>query len=189
MLPKINILLFVSLIVMTLPGCFKDKIVGEFYLTDEMKSQNPYIDGQTINFTNSSGEFFVCDVNKYDEINNSLVSSNTSNYYLWEKETTTLHSDSISLQIKMHYEPNREPLINLSAWYNDSSIEVFDKPLPITYGTTARVASLEVNGVWYYQVYYFENDFFPNSKIYYSTEFGVLRVEFENGEFLDFVGE
>ena len=175
--------------ILTFYGCFKDNLVGTFYLTEEIKNCNPYIDGSTVTFIDNSDNKLICNVYKHDTIEKYLYSSNSSRYYLWEKEVTRLRSDSLFLKLTMSYEPNREPLQDIYVGYKGNSFYFVDNELPINYSTTPRLPSIQVNGVWYYQVYYFENDFFPNSKIYYSTEFGVLRVEFENGEFLDFVGE
>ncbi|NOY51662.1 MAG: hypothetical protein GXO88_14010 [Chlorobi bacterium] len=183
---KFIILLF-PLFCLLSTACTKNDLVGEFYLTDEMKNQNPYLEGQDVSFVDNNGDTILFVISKQNNIIEAQISSNSSTYNLFEEEKTSLKSDSISLQIKMYYEPHREPLLDFYIGQTNSYMLFNMFQIPLTYSNTPRVMSIEINGKWYYQVYYFENNYNQNAIIYYSTEYGILRVEFDNGDFIDYV--
>ncbi|HDO27678.1 MAG TPA: hypothetical protein ENH02_06135 [Bacteroidetes bacterium] len=74
-------------------GCHKDHLIGEFLLTEEMKSQNPFHGGETLYFISDSVKEFVLDgVFRRNQIYKYQPSVTESDYYLIEVEITSVGS-------------------------------------------------------------------------------------------------
>lgn len=183
-LQKIQIIIIITIFLLLGSGCSKDNLQAEFYLTDEIKSQNPYVTGDTIIFANSNDDTIVTVVDRENHYIEALISSNSNRYNLFEEEKTSIKGDSLIIQMRMYYEPHKEPLIDFYIFYNGKSGSFYNYSIPFT-PSMPRVMSIKIHDKWYYNIYYFERIDIP--KLYYSTEHGVLRIEFSDGDYLDYL--
>lgn len=166
-------------------SCEKDHQVGEFFLTDEMKAQNPYQKGDTLKLISNIGDTLSCYVNsRSNQIHQYLLGINTADYYLIEIENTSIvlknatENGSFSFQMGGEFANNNRWIIYLH--FGEKNNE-FSLHVPLSKESTPYIDSLFVMNRWIKEVFIQETAL--TNKLYYSTEFGVVKIDFSDGSF------
>jgi hypothetical protein len=185
-----KIALFV-LFVITLnhTGCYKPIIKGTFLLTDEMKAQNPFKGGEKIYFVSDSGKLFTynCDFRRDTVI--KTICSIEGDYCIYEEDETffkmvndTTGTNYFSLKM---CRTGVDPLFFV--YFNKNKEEgtiSFEFDLPLSNETSDFIDSIQVLDKWYYNIYKAENKKDEKiSKLYYSTEYGIVKLDFSDGSY------
>ena len=160
----------------------------ERLLSEEMKKQNPYQVDSKILFISDVGEEYNLEVvereNEYHEFQNgnyatnylieiektSITSADTLHDFYFDLEMSTLYRYELMIWF---YPPNKQ---GITAYFN----------LPLSKDIPEYTDSAYINGKWQYEVYIEEIQKKDSSayRLYYSTEEGVLKVDFSNDSFL-----
>lgn len=177
---KILVCLLLCVVLTTYFGCYKKSPTASYLLTDEMKNQNPFYGGEKLHFISDSSVQYVLDggerQNKVHEVSNG----SDGGYHLLEE-------NYISFFLTSHYRIRMDMLgrsneykISFS-YYNFGGIAYFD--LPLSKENTQTVDSLFVMDQWHYDVFVYEGENINNDtyKLYYSTDFGVVKIDFSDG--------
>jgi hypothetical protein len=191
---NINLFLLFIFLIISCTSCLKDRLLGEYYLTEEMKAQIPYKGNETIIFKSDSNNFIeLVAGNRENEIAKRYIGNQESDYELWEIDHICLLNEYYNLSLWMNadrYEPkgiafdfeylNGKYFFsgNFGLFLNDSVTTVLD--------------SIYINGTWFHHIYYdtmtyYHDQPFPESleqypiKSYYSKTFGVVKIDFSDG--------
>ena len=175
----ISILVFLS-------SCSKSGVAGEKFVTDEMKNQNPFNGGEMLYFVSDSSEHFIFQVaHRNSEIHNYPLGNDIDYYYLVEIEKTTIASVSTENDYRFLMEANglnKQYYISFS--YENRGIGVTFN-LPMTKENSQYIDSVKVMEQWYHDVFIYEIQRKDNNayKLYYSTEFGVVKIDFSDDSY------
>ncbi len=180
---KLSVIILFGIILLQV-GCFKDKIDGEKLLSDEMKSQNPYHENNTLYFESDSAIEYIFQVsyrtNEFFEYQHGNYAPN----YLVELETTSINSLDTSQQsgFRLEMESCFGPKLHILFYtpVKKGMSAYFD--LPLSKDSQQYTDSVYVNEKWHYGVYVEEKVKSENSayKLYYSTELGIIKIDFSD---------
>ena len=160
----------------------------ERLLSEEMKKQNPYQVDSKILFISDVGEEYNLEVvereNEYHEFQNGNYATN----YLIEIEKTSINSTDTLHDFYFELEMSTLPRYELKIWFyppNKKGMTAYFN-LPLSKDIPEYTDSAYINGKWQYEVYIEEIQKKDSSayRLYYSTEEGVLKVDFSNDSFL-----
>ena len=170
-------------------ACIKDGIDEEKLLSDEMKNQNPYLVNDNLHYVSDSAQEYHLVVrsreNEYHEFQNGNYATN----YLIEIENTLITSIDTSQDFNI-----RLGMSTYSGYKFSISFYPPNKPgmtayfdLPLSKNIPEYTDSIFINNKWYYDIFIEEiekkdNDAF---RLYYSTELGVIKVDFSDNSFLE----
>ena len=169
----------------------KGKLMGEFYLSSEMKAQIPFKGGETIYFTDSNGKPYSLKAGeKCNEIFEYPMCNSCKDYSIYEREWIIFSDETYKLLIKTS---SGTDLYSFSIGYSINSIGFdcsFHSPLS---HDNLRINelyhdSLVVSNKTYYNIFSdtlthtgnIDIDPYP-VRCYYSTEFGVVKIGFSDG--------
>ena len=182
------VITFISLLLAT--SC--NKVIDEFYLSQEMKMQIPFEGYEQITFKNNIGELEILkaserlsEVHEYREGNIYNVHK-----YIEESEWITFENDNSKLVIRIYSSKVGNHLRLTFTTHGKSFVGSFYSPLN---ATTLRFDeqyhdSLSVNDIMYYKVFSDSLGYsnptpeLPHPKrIYYTIDYGVIKIEFTDG--------
>ena len=188
-------LTLVILLVFTF-SCNKGKETGRFYLTEEMKSQLPYKSHESISFVNSNDEIFTFSggsrIIQDIEIKECI---SCYDYYVYEEELINFNngSDQIRISIRASESNYLKLRFGIDGHVFFSEISSPLSPENIS-GHEYFLDSISVNNIVYYEVY---KDSIRSEKTitinqypiysYYSTEYGVLKIDFSDNTCWEYV--
>jgi hypothetical protein len=185
-------IIFVTAIIVIIFSCEKKGMIGEKLLTDEMKTQNPYKISDVFTLKDEMGENFIFEVKtRKCTIHEMQFGHDVSRYYLVEVEETRIVSDNTedSYGIELTaYGNMRDIYFHLSFKSKGYS---FNFNLPMTQENTQYVDSIFVQDRWYYDIFMNEIEKVGNRayKLHYSTSYGIVKVDFSDGSYLELVNE
>ena len=163
-------------------GCGKRGVRNKYILTDQMKNQNPYNGGEKIYFITDSLDYLIFEAHERDnQVHEVPFSNDVSTYDLYEVERTYLTIDNNNnFLLDMHNNGGFKYFIDLS--YNNLGRR-FRFDLPLTKENNQYIDSMNIGEHWYYNIFISEKDTLKNNayKLFYSTEFGIIRIEFSDG--------
>jgi hypothetical protein len=170
-------------------SCQKNHKQGEFLLSDEMKAQNPYQLGAKLIFLSDSSITYPVTIgSRYDTIYRTLAGMNTNEYYFIEVERTwtlyTSTTDIPGLSLEMAGKVNQPANFRIDVNFNNKG-RSWSFELPLNKEYTPFLDSIQVQGNWFYDVYYNELEKKENRayKLYYSTQYGIVKIDFSDGSF------
>jgi len=190
------LILFILLVIFE--GCYKkDKLVGEYYLTDEMKQTVPFDGSETIYFIDIEDTITLNQGTRNNYINTIYISQ--TEYTYGEQNNTEFRTETgnyniyLVLQSNYYYNPGRMKVIwgerNNNALVNEGEFH-FRLPLSITTLEQGQwyLDEMEVQDVSYINVYCDSIGFImgtdgPNhpKKVYYTEEAGIIKIDFTQG--------
>ncbi len=178
--------LFLVMLTMFLMSCGKNDLQGSFLLTEKMKNQNPYSIGNRLFFVNDNMDTLDFLVTlKNNQIYERLLSVNSNSYYLIENEDTSIDSAYFGgFWMSMTGVINSSPIYTLYFNYDNRGMTAsFD--LPLSTENTKYIDSLLIMGNWGKNIFYFEKEKMEDYayKLYYSTNNGIVRIDFSDGGF------
>jgi hypothetical protein len=167
-------------------GCIKKSPTASYLLSDEMKSQNPFSGGEKLYFVTDSTDVIQCLFSGSERSNSVYEVSNGSDggYHLVEVDKMWFsagHDYSFSLNM----EPiNRDPLFQIHFSCNGKGM-LANFELPLSKENTQTTDSIYMMDKWLYDVFVYEKEKVDNMayKMYYSTELGVVKIDFSDGSF------
>ncbi|OFY51662.1 MAG: hypothetical protein A2W85_08380 [Bacteroidetes bacterium GWF2_41_31] len=166
-------------------SCEKNHLAGEFLLTDEMKAQNPYQKGDSFKLISNTGDTLSWYVKgRSNQVHEMLLGINTKDYYLVETDKASIDLENSIEYVTFYLEmggqltSSRNYIIEL---YNGASGAGFSFDLPLSKESTPYVDSLYVLNRWIMDV--FINEATSANKLYYSTEFGIVKIDFSDGSY------
>lgn len=187
--------LLVSVItILLVNSCQKDRLVGEYYLTPEMKNQIPFKGNEKIIFScDSLNNLEMTSTRRNDTIYKIYTDSYQSDYILCEHDNISIMSEKYSLNISIGTCDFDPPGVKFNFAYLDGNYH-FQSYFPSLYSDSSRyfLDSLLITGKWIYNIYYdtvayFHTKPFPDDlpqypvRSYYSTSFGVVKINFSDG--------
>ena len=166
-------------------SCNKGGVTGEYLLTDEMKDQNPFNGGERLYFRSDSGELFILSgtENRLNQTHEVPEGNDTRYYYLLETDLMRFSSENqVYFWMEMYGHLPPPPRYRIDFEYSDKGRE-FEFILPLDINTTPFVDSIYIMNRWYYNVFIDEKEKIDNKafKLYYSTQFGILKIDFSDG--------
>jgi len=175
----------------------KDKLVGEYYLTEEMKQTIPFDGSETLYFIDSV-DTIVLDQGKRKNYLTSFYISQTEYVHLefdYADFSTLSGNYYIINSLKSNY--NNDPGTMSIIWAERDASELKSKStyffkLPLSTTTLEQgqwfLDEMEVCGVNYANVYcdsipYTGGYTWPNEPktVYYTEEYGIVKIEFTQG--------
>ena len=170
-------------------SCEKDHLEGAFLLTDEMKSQNPYQGGETLKFVSDSGNVYLWNVNgRSNQVHKMLTGINTKQYYLIEIDKTSIdllgNREYFLFGLEMGGLGKDNTDYDIWLHYGEKGSS-FSFNLPLSTETTLFVDSLFVMNTWIKDVFVCEKEKIDSKayKLYYSTELGIVKIDFSDGSY------
>ncbi len=167
-------------------SCGKHGVYGEFFLSEEIKHQNPYTENTKLSFKSNDSNLFDYNVTALvNEVNKSYVGQRTDLYYLVEREIIMFEFDSgYIFRLEMVCQINQTPMYFISYQYKEKGMSAsFELPLNIE--RTPYIDSLYVLDTWVHDVFFFEGGKIDDRayKLYYSTKFGVVKIDFSDDSY------
>ncbi len=181
---------FIALIIiLTMYSC-KGKLMGEFYLSSEMKAQIPFKGGEIIYFIDSNGKTYSLKAGeKYNEVFEYPMCNSCKDYSIYEREWIIVSDETYKMLLKMS---SGTDMYSFSIEYSINGIGFdcsFRSPLS---QDNLRINelyydSLVVNNKTYHNVFSdtlthigsIGIDPYP-VRCYYSTEFGIVKISFSD---------
>jgi len=180
---KIGIVLLVS-IVSLLYSCQKDDKLGEYLLTDEIKAQNPYQEGDSFVLISNSGDTLSWYVKGRSDQIYEYYYDHTMAYYLVEidKANIELENSDENVFFQLEMGGDLTPIHKLKLHLNNGVIgSAFSFYLPLSKASSCYIDSLFIRNRWIKDV--FKHETVSENIMYYSTEFGILKIDFSDGSF------
>lgn len=188
----VHAILSVTLILVFL-SCHKEKLVGEYYLSSNDIATVPYMEGDSIRFVTNEHDTInlLCDL-RYQDISRYYISH--SKYYTYERDVTKIKSDE-------YYISWRQSTINMlptmritwSGLNTQNYIATFNLPLNSTNLNEGQyyIHEILIRNVWYSDVFVDSVVWTPDpgnqesdlKAFYYTKDFGLIKLEFNNGNF------
>lgn len=192
---NLNKLIFTIILVLLIVAgisCTKGKLVGEYYLSDQMKAHNPFKGFENLTFfVDSSNKIVFEGENRINEITTYAADNKGLDYVYAEDDYIVFLNDSIQLSINMNVAFYGNKLDVMMYYKNEgfiyySNYDLFQMDTQINY-----LDSLLVNGLWMTDVYYdtmmfsfavdnpIQLESYP-IKSYYNAESGVVKIDFSD---------
>lgn len=187
---QIHRTLFILLLILVITSC--NKVIDEYYLSQEMKSQIPFEGYEQITFINNNGGLEI--INAGERINDIYESQegNIHNVYKYiqEKEWITFENDNSELVLKNSSSKAGDYLTLTFTTNGQSFSGSLYSPLN---AESLRFDeqyhdSLIVNDAVYYKVfsdslmYTIPSPELPHpNRIYYTTKYGVIKIDYTDG--------
>jgi len=193
--------LLLLLLIVLLSGCYKkDKLVGEYYLTDEMKQTVPFDGSETLYFVDGE-DTIVLDQGERN-ISKSTVRLSPNEYTYGENDDTEFKTENDQyfiyyvLQSNYYYNnPGRIKIMWTEYADNGSLIGkgLFLFNIPLNTATLEQdhqwfLDEMYVRGIKYSNVYcdsvpYYEGKTWPNEPktVYYTEDAGIIKIDFVQG--------
>jgi hypothetical protein len=177
------ILFVLAVILMT--GCTKEgEVSGRYYLTEEMKKQNPYYGLKKLYFKTSEGDRFVMvPTNRLNGEYKVFDGMSTTSYFLIEENLMWFYAENEDIIfLEMEGKVNGPPQYYIKIT-RDKVEYPFQFDLPLSPVTTPLADSMLVMGEWRSNLFYCLGEHTASSKdsLYYSTTLGIVRVVFNDG--------
>jgi len=184
----------ILLIIMSF-SCNKGRLVGEYYLTNDMKAINPFKGYEILTFENEIGINIVLAAgDRENEINKYNNGINTMDYNYCEYDNIDFVNENYKLVISMSPCLSSE-YVHVGFSYLDgmysfySNFELLENDNHANY-----YDSLLINDSWFHKIYYDTMQYslhkpFPYSthsfpiKSYYSIESGVVKIDFSDSTY------
>ena len=195
---NIKDLLILFILLVIFEGCYKkDKLVGEYYLTDEMKQTVPFDGSETIYFIDIEDTITLNQGRRNNYINTIYISQ--TEYTYGEHDDTEFKTENgkyfIYLDLLRNYYNNPGNIKII--WYeHDNNISIsegrFFFKLPLSTATLESgqwfLDEMYVHDVKYSNVYcdsvpYYDGYTWPNEPktVYYTEEAGIIKIDFTQG--------
>lgn len=179
----------VLILLIIFENCNKEKLVGEYYLTDEMRNTVPFNGNEKILFIYQNDTIELNFENKGGGIDTRYWES--GKYFYYEVETTKFSGDYLlDYSLTMY---KNDPRLRIN-WYdkNNTSAQVsFNIPLSVDKLNDGEwfLNELVVRGTTHYNVYcdsilfmFNQEEDLSDPKVFYYTEDnGVIKIDFKNG--------
>lgn len=187
-----KLLILTSIVLLVIPtSCNKGKLIGEYYLTDEMKLQIPFNGFEKISFTdNIGGKITLASGHRSRTITKVMECLNCKNYYYFETAQICFSNDFYRINLSMEASTTNKFFISLAFGETGFSY-VFSNNLPLSKENLIKQEvfydSITINNNIYYDV--FGNPLHHTGIIpvtpypvfcYYSIEYGVLKIDFSD---------
>ena len=163
-------------------GSCQNKIDGEYYVTNEMKSMVPFHGGEKVSFR--VGDTILIGLETGDRTSGIVevpIGVNTSHYEIRESERVTMKNNYYAIRYVLwgiHFSTHNQTL-SIRCEQDDEDIDV-NFILPLNNEPEGYIDSLFVFDRWVNDVYFalnahrIEGD--PNmDTVYYSVQYGVLK--------------
>lgn len=164
-------------------SCNKTGLQNEYLLTDEMKGQNPFFGGEKLYYLSDSLNHVVFNVSaRNNKLHEVPYGQRTNIWDIYEVEQTSFQSEQNSyIHFDMHYNAGYYFWVILT-YKNKGRQLIFD--LPMNKENSGFIDSLLVQEKWYYNIFTSAKDT-SALKLFYSTEYGIIKVEFSDGSYLE----
>ena len=186
-------------VAMALTNCGKGKLEEEYFLNEGTKEVVPYIGNELLIFK----ENFVDTVSfvgseRINEMRDSYVSVSSNDYNLWEYNFIKFSNSLNIIELFLQPSVTKDSIDIMTIYFKDiegNYIYFFSKFNIVDGLIRAPLCdSVLVNQKWFNNVYcdtvrYQQPRPIPENlmnypiKIYYSTEFGILKIDFSDGSF------
>ena len=178
--------------ILIISACQKEKLLGEYYLSNDDKLTVPYSVGDSIRFVTNEHDTIdlLCHL-RYSEVSREYISYNK--YYTYERDVTKINTDEYYLSCQLStigMYPSMK--LHWSDLDNHRGLVNFNLPLipnNLKYGQYI-VQEMFVRNTLYHNVFVDSTAWRSGPEIdnelktfYYSIEFGIIKLEFENGDF------
>lgn len=195
---NLNGLLALIIIFILFTGCNKEKLVGEYYLTDEMKQTVPFNGSETIYFIDDEDTVIFSSGKRIRSTRTTYITF--TKYTIGENDATKFVSLNQNYYMyyrlmRNHYHNN--PGIMKVGWIEDNDnttinegIVVFNIPLSETSLRPGQwvIDELTIQGVKYNSIYcdstsVHVGDSGPNDPktFYYTEDAGIIKIDFTQG--------
>lgn len=180
-------------VIMVFSACQKEKVVGEYFLSNDDIATVPYSVGDSIRFVKNNYDTInlLCEL-RYQEISRYYISH--SEYYLYERDVTKLKSDEYSMswrQSTINMFPSMR--ITWSGLNTQNHIATFNLPLDSSNLNEGHyyIHEILIRNIWYSDVFVDSVVWTPDPEnqesdlkaFFYTKDFGLIKLEFNNGDF------
>jgi len=178
-------------------SCQKGKLVGEHYVHESSRELIPYLGFEQLTFKgNDTVEHFFSGEDRIYSVNKTYVSVSSDDYILSDQDYIrfTGEQNQLSVFVSPHPIHDNDDVLDIYFIYLEGDYTFYTKIYLPNGELLAEnyYDSLLVNQHQYYHVYYDTMTFmhyqpFPDHlpqfpvKSYYSTTFGVLKIDFSDG--------
>ena len=164
-------------------SCSKTGVQDIYLLTDEMKNQNPFVGGEKLYYlTDSSVQVVFSASERNNQVHEVPYGQRTNIWDLYEVEKMNFQSEqNSSFYFDMHYNAGYNFYIN---FYYNNNVRGVRYDLPINKENSVFTDSLLIQNKWYYNIFTSNKDTSAH-KLYYSTKYGIVKVEFLDGSYLE----
>ena len=188
---KLFIIFPVTLLILLTTSCNKDRLIGEYYFTEEMYEQIPFEGNETLIFIDSdSSNIVLLGGERMNQISKQYECINCSDYYYFESAWISFTNDLYKLSLSMGASPINRFSYGLTIGETGFGCNYYNN-LPLSkdnlYGNQMFYDSIIVNNSTYYNVF---ADTLTHTGIipinpypvfcYYSTEYGVIKIDFSD---------
>ena len=206
---KKYLLVLLCIVFLIFTGCEKGKLVGEYFLKEGSKEVIPYKGNDVVKFRNNNIDTLLfTGSERIDEMRDSYVSVSSDDYNLWEYNQINFTNDVNLLKLMLEPSVTNDSTDNMSILYEyiEGNYYHFNCRFSIWNGIiqSQLYDSIFINQKNYYNVYYDTMEYLQNTipqellnyptKLYYSTQYGILKIDFADGttwelESVNFGGE
>ena len=184
--------IIVLIVMLLISSCYREKLVGEYYLTDDMKEQNPFKGFEKLSFVDDTRAIIeLAGGDRINKINKYFTDHTHREYQLCEEDHITFTNQSYNLSINMDACSSMES-IHIALIYLEGNYVFYSKyPYELDTFLPNYIDSLLINDVWMNDIFYDTMKFvagkpFPDElerypvKSYYSTHSGIVKIDFSN---------
>jgi len=171
-----------------------EKLIDEFYLTDEIRQQIPFNGKEEISFINNNGdETILIAGDRVDEIHKEFDCINCKDYYYIETEKIQIKNELYEIGLELIAADQCSLSIRFAL--EDINFGCVFANLPLSENSLKHdetyYDSLIINNKAYYEIYgdtllHHEGNIPINpypTLIFYSTNFGVVKIDFSDGSY------
>ncbi len=184
-----SLFLFISFMLFV-QSCDKG-LISEELLTNEMRAQNPYNVSDEFTLIDEMGENYIYEVKtRKCTIHEMPAGSTSSGYYLVEEEKTSISSINTEEIYQIKFETDgRYRRLRIRILFKDKGFG-FEFKTPMTHENTHYIDSINIQDHWYHDIFINEIEKVDNRayKLYYSTDYGIVKVDFSDGSYLELAG-
>ena len=165
-------------------GCNKNP-TESYFLSDEMKSQNPFSGDEKLYFITDSAVQYVFTGGERRNVIHEISNGSDGGYYLYEIDKMDFSAgNNYGFNYDMQHVSRRYPIFQIHFSCNGKGM-VANFDMPISKENTQTVDSIYIMGQWQYDIFISEKEKVDNwaYKLYYSTEFGIVKIDFSDGTF------
>ena len=173
-------------------SCNRGRQIGEFYLSEEMKSQLPFNGNETIRFIDENDNIFMLSgdgrITTFIEETECI---SCYDYYVFEKEWINFSDEAYEIRLKLN--ASEQSYFNITYTIEGELFWCgFTSPLSEENlkDQESFIDSITINNRNYYEVYRDTMRYQGSLSIspyptfcYYSTEYGVLKIDFSDDSY------
>ena len=173
-------------------GCQKNNTDPDRFLTDEMKSQNPYKLNDKLYFMSDSGQEFVYEVIMRHNQIYEYSHAQAAPLHWTEVDQTSINSLDTShasgFWMEMRAE-NKPPRFTISFYPSVGNRMTAYFDLPLSGYSPEYVDSVYVNEKWHYHVFIAEKAKSENKpyKYYYTVKLGIIKIDYSDDSYWELV--